>query len=604
MPADRGAVSHHHQLLAGAGQRHVHAADVRQEPQVARFVAARQRDDHRFLLAPLEAVHGVHLEVLVCREPVPQELHLRIVRRDHGQVPRRHAREQAFRLGGDQLGLSGIRLALRALRRRLVEAAARGVDHLQRRIVQRVPRDRWMRAQHAAVERIGRIPHDALVHPVLLGERDDRVRPRPRHALEQRHGQPAALCVLAEHRGRKLQVIAGQHRAIGLEQGEIRGRLDGLRRLVHHGQIEAPRAQRVGFEAGQGGQHDLRALQHVGLGAVLALARLGEQSARLALLRARLREPARPAPGTLLARRVAELERVLDQPRRQLRLLVLAHAGLERVLEHGGKHARGMADADRVQPCCRKPFDQVVDGEVRGRARQDRFAPRRRSPDDLYQHRRLAGAGRPVHQREVLRTVGQIQRLRLFRIESGRQRRASRGGKEAERLASQGSVPPRRLGHPPQRGREPLVRDRARQQLQRDAALAHPVGWRFVEGDRDAAARAARHDSGGGVLRDFAPLDDAHRRADADLGTPRARPGRRREGDECAAGEPLLVGRLQIHRGHSPRGALGERQLRGCLREPVPLGFALGAEERTQAVQVRRKIHGAGSTAHSLAAVL
>src|SRR5205823_12848939 len=54
----------------------------------------------------------------------------------------------------------------------------------------------------------------------------------------------------------------------------------------------------------------------------------------------------------------------------------------------------------------------------------------------------------------------------------------------------------RRLGHPPQRGREPLVRDRAGQQLQRDAALGHPVGWRFVEGDRDAAARAARHDSG------------------------------------------------------------------------------------------------------------
>ena len=62
------------------------------------------------------------------------------------------------------------------------------------------------------------------------------------------------------------------------------------------------------------------------------------------------------------------------------------------------------------------------------------------------------------------------------------------------------------------------------------------------------------------------------------------------------------VGCLQIDRGHPPRGALGERQPRGRLGEALALGLPLRVEQGPQAVEVRREVHGAGSTAHSVPA--
>src|SRR5215470_9257810 len=87
--ADRGAVPHYDQLLAGPGERHVHAADVGEKAELAGIVAARERDDHGFLLASLEAVHRVHLELGMRGEELAEQLYLRVVGRDHRYVLRR-----------------------------------------------------------------------------------------------------------------------------------------------------------------------------------------------------------------------------------------------------------------------------------------------------------------------------------------------------------------------------------------------------------------------------------------------------------------------------------------------------------------------------------
>jgi hypothetical protein len=44
MPAQRGRIAHQQQLAPCAGHAHVHAADVRQEADLALRVAARQGD--------------------------------------------------------------------------------------------------------------------------------------------------------------------------------------------------------------------------------------------------------------------------------------------------------------------------------------------------------------------------------------------------------------------------------------------------------------------------------------------------------------------------------------------------------------------------------
>ena len=62
MPAKRGRVAHQQQLAPCAGHAHVHAADVRQEADLALGVAARQGDGNDVALLALKRIDGAHAE--------------------------------------------------------------------------------------------------------------------------------------------------------------------------------------------------------------------------------------------------------------------------------------------------------------------------------------------------------------------------------------------------------------------------------------------------------------------------------------------------------------------------------------------------------------
>src|SRR5437868_14743634 len=61
--AEGGRVPHHEQVAPGAGEGHVHAAQIREEAQLRLGVVAGEGDEDGVLLAALEGVHGVHLDV-------------------------------------------------------------------------------------------------------------------------------------------------------------------------------------------------------------------------------------------------------------------------------------------------------------------------------------------------------------------------------------------------------------------------------------------------------------------------------------------------------------------------------------------------------------
>jgi hypothetical protein len=62
MPAKRGRIAHKQQLSPCAGHAHVHAADVRQEADLALGVAARQRDGNDVALLALKRIDGAHAQ--------------------------------------------------------------------------------------------------------------------------------------------------------------------------------------------------------------------------------------------------------------------------------------------------------------------------------------------------------------------------------------------------------------------------------------------------------------------------------------------------------------------------------------------------------------
>ncbi len=60
MPAQRGRIAHQQQFAPCAGHAHVHAADVRQETNLALGVAARQGDANDVALLALKRIDGAH----------------------------------------------------------------------------------------------------------------------------------------------------------------------------------------------------------------------------------------------------------------------------------------------------------------------------------------------------------------------------------------------------------------------------------------------------------------------------------------------------------------------------------------------------------------
>src|SRR5205085_8803405 len=104
-------------------------------------------------------------------------------------------------------------------------------------------------------------------------------------------------------------------------------------------------------------------------------------------------------------------------------------------------------------------------------------------------------------------------------------------------------------------------------------------------------ACAARDDPRRRVLRNAAPLDDAHQGAHADLRASWLAPWSRRERQERAAGEAFLFGDLQIDRRDPARGAVRERELRRGFRKALRLGLSFGVDQRAEPREVLGEIH-------------
>ena len=129
------------------------------------------------------------------------------------------------------------------------------------------------------------------------------------------------------------------------------------------------------------------------------------------------------------------------------------------------RHARGMAEPDRLHAGLGEPDAEVVDGGVRRRRAQHALAARDALAHDLDERARLAGAGRPPDQRDVARA----QRRRRRRRAGARRARSSSGvpGHRRERLRRPRQrrdladhAPGRWSRAPPSRARSPRRRDR------------------------------------------------------------------------------------------------------------------------------------------------
>ena len=68
MGTKRGRIAHQQQLAPCAGHAHVHAADVRQEADLALGVAARQGDGRDAALLALKRIDGAHAEPALQRQ--------------------------------------------------------------------------------------------------------------------------------------------------------------------------------------------------------------------------------------------------------------------------------------------------------------------------------------------------------------------------------------------------------------------------------------------------------------------------------------------------------------------------------------------------------
>ena len=91
---------------------------------------------------------------------------------------------------------------------------------------------------------------------------------------------------------------------------------------------------------------------------------------------------------------------------------------LERVREHGREDARGVTEPDAAEPRRGEPLDEVVHREVRGRRGEHLLAARRRAADHLDEHGRLPGAGRAVHEGEILGAIGEVERGALLGVQA------------------------------------------------------------------------------------------------------------------------------------------------------------------------------------------
>jgi len=144
--------------------------------------------------------------------------------------------------------------------------------------------------------------------------------------------------------------------------------------------------------------------------------RFGEQLPRFPLLRSRRSETIGRSALLFLRGLALELQRLLHQIARNLRVGVGLRLLFERVLQHRGEHARGMSEPHAIEAGFREAFDQVVDRKIRGRAGEYLLPTGRGATDQLDQHRGLASAGRTVDQRDIQRLLAERDRGLLLGI--------------------------------------------------------------------------------------------------------------------------------------------------------------------------------------------
>ena len=93
MLGHRILVAQDDELHAGSRHRHVHAAKVFQESDLALIVGAYQGDEDHIALLPLETIHRIHayqaavrLEEFILLDELLQILHLGTIRRNDAYV--------------------------------------------------------------------------------------------------------------------------------------------------------------------------------------------------------------------------------------------------------------------------------------------------------------------------------------------------------------------------------------------------------------------------------------------------------------------------------------------------------------------------------------
>src|SRR5574344_2477646 len=416
-------VADDNQLHAGAGDSHVHAAQVAQESNLSLIVGTHQTDDDDIPFLSLKSVHGIHayqsairLEALLHPDELAQILHLCPVRRDdaHVQSLVQHP------LSANLLKVSRQRIESQC-RLLLIDSAEALAHKLLFRVhLRRVyPHHRCVPVQNAAVfylrcrlhlavvEPVAGEPHNLFVHPILHLEQRHRLRFILHDAFHQRLVQSALQCRHALHRRRQLTVVARQHHSGSLPYGNPAGSLQRLRRLINKECTELlPFQHAVGAARERRGNHP----------------RLGKQLRIYFYLQLR---GAVLQPVHLLIPPVSILtvapylpDSLSDAP--QLRIIRMRlKSPLIRKREHLVVHACRITYSQHVHPAVNQLFRNPVHRHIALRAHHHLVLPAQRFVDSLHQRGSLPRARRSMNDGHILCPHHLVHRLLLRTVQPG-----------------------------------------------------------------------------------------------------------------------------------------------------------------------------------------
>ena len=283
---------------------------------------------------------------------------------------------------------------------------------------------------------------------------------------------------------------------------------------------------------------------------------------------------------------------------------LVRRVALDLLLESQGQqglvHPRHVPQPQHLEAPSGDAREQVVDRRVRGRRGEHADAPACRVLDEAREHGGLAGARRPVHERQVPRrkTQGEGVILLGVQVREGQPlgaRLELRGSRAREQLAPADERLRLAFEQAPQPGLLALEGDLVGQQLQADPAGLDPLGRRAVERDRESAARQPRDDAAQLLVALAAAARDPDDRTGADLrrGDLPALPGGA-EVDEDPSGERARVGQLEIQERVPPRLPHLERRERPLGLVPRPLLAPLDLEQPLQGGDVLGEVGHAG----------